>query len=117
MKNVEEMIAKVSELYENDAIHVKRGFRLRTQGNSLVASNHLMEEVAEFQAEIIECNREFMLEEAGDVFMIFCHILKRNNISLDEVAASACEKLKRSYTLDPAQVTAIKAGVTRRGRK
>lgn len=116
MKNLETLIQLVSDLYENNAIHVKRGFRLRTEGSNLVASNHLIEEAVELQAELIAENREATVEEAGDLLTLMCHILKRNNISIEEIAASAVEKVARSYTLNPEEVTAITPGVTRRGR-
>jgi phosphoribosyl-ATP pyrophosphohydrolase len=113
---VNRLIAKVKTLYELDAIHIKRGFRLRTEGSVSVASNHLIEEAVELQAELLWGKREAIVEEAGDLLTLFCHILKRTDISLDEVVNSALEKAEKSYTADPEKITAITPGVTRRRR-
>ena len=113
---MQKLIDKVAELYEADAIHIKRGFRVRTQGNMTVASNHLIEEAAELQAELLFGDRPHQVEEAGDLLTLFCHILKRGDITLAEVVDSAVEKAGRNYTMNPLEITAIVAGVTRSGR-
>ena len=111
------LLSKIDSLYEQDAIHIKRGFKVRSEGSSTVASNHLIEEAVELQAEVLEDNREGTIEEAGDLLTLFCHLLKRCHIPLQEVVDLAVAKLERVYTTDPSKVTAITSGVTRRGRK
>ena len=113
---MDKLIEKVRQLYEADAIHIKRGFRVRTEGSLMVASNHLIEEAVELQAELLFGEKPAQVEEAGDLLTLFCHILKRGDISLEEVVDSAVEKAERNYTTDPEQVTAVTPGVTRRGR-
>lgn len=110
------LIDTIERLYEIDAIHIKRGFRVKTDGNKLVASNHLLEEAVELQAEVMVDNREAIVEEAGDLLTLIVHLLKRCDISFDEVIESAVEKCHRIYTTDPKNITAITPGVTRRGR-
>ena len=113
---MQKLIDKVAELYEADAIHIKRGFRVRTEGSLMVASNHLIEEAVELQAELLFGDRPKQVEEAGDLLTLFCHILKRGDITLAEVVDSAYEKACRNYTTDPTKVTAHTPGVTRSGR-
>ena len=119
MKEIQDLLDYVEELHQKDAIHVRRGFKL-SQATALDASNHLLEEAIELQAEVIQ-NQEFgytddMLDEASDVLVCYLHLLRRKCMPLSKVAEHAKEKLQRAFTTDPSKVTAIKPGVTRKGR-
>lgn len=113
---MQKLIEKVKQLYEADAIHIKRGFRVQSEGSLMVASNHLIEEAVELQAELLFGEKPAQIEEAGDLLTLFCHILKRGDISLEEVVEAALAKAEKNYTTNPDEVTAITPGVTRRGR-
>ena len=113
---MQRLIDLIDDLYKLNAYHIRRGFRLK-EGSALIASNHLLEEAIELQAEVIDSDREAIIEEAGDTLAVFCHLLKRTDISLEEVVESALDKVVRSYTTNPAEITAKNPGVTRKGMK
>jgi len=112
---MQKLIDLVDLLYEHNAYHVKRGFRIN-ESSPLIASNHLLEEAVELQAEVIEADREAIIEESGDLLALFCHLIKQTDITLEEVVDSAVNKLNKAYTTNPAEVTAATPGVTRRSR-
>jgi len=114
--SIQNLVDLIDKLHEQDAYHIKRGFPL-SEATPLIASNHLLEEAMEIQAEIIDgSGKDLITEEAGDLLAVFCHLLKMSGISLDEVAGAAMSKLNTVYTTNPDEVTATISVVTRRGR-
>ena len=113
---MKELLSLIDELYEVNAYHVKRGFRLK-EATSLMVSNHLLEEAVELQSEIMANNREAIVEEAGDVIVLFARVLRTTDVGLDEVLTFATKKLNKIFTTDPNKVTAISPGTSRRARK
>lgn len=113
--------AELRELYDEDAIHVKRGFRIRhTQLRTI--TNHLIEEAVELQAAIEDDigtpeQEDAVWEEAADVLLIYMHLLRKRGMGFMQVCRVAMDKLHKNWTTDPAKVTAVNPGFTRRGRK
>lgn len=119
----------VKVLHESNSIHLRRGYRLQ-DGTILTCTNHLLEEMVEAQAELITIPRsgsvdstvlapdeyDRVVEELGDVWAIFCHLLVRLNLSEMEIEKEQIKKLKKLFSNDPSLITAVAPGLTRRGR-
>jgi len=111
-----ELIAFVRELHENNAIHRKRGFGLQ-ESSSILASNHMIEEVVELQAEaVIEQHRDGVIEESSDVLATWLHLLLHCDVSMQEVIDRCTEKLLDTFTYDPNDVLTDTPGYSRRHR-
>jgi phosphoribosyl-ATP pyrophosphohydrolase len=103
------------------ARHVKRGYTINEVRDHHI-TNHLIEEAVELQAACLDdCGtdeqREAVVEEAADVLLLFSHLLLRKGITFGEVMDFAEDKLKKNWTTDPAEVTAVRQGFSRRTRK
>lgn len=120
---------KIVHLNHVNAIHVNRGFRLQ-EVSIAVCSNHMIEEAVEAQAEILSLginnynsttlspgSKELIVEELGDMQVCYHHLLVKLGITPEEVELAAVKKLEKNFTLDESKVTAIKPGLTRKGRK
>ena len=116
-KNFAELGFLIDYLHNVDAIHVKRGFKL-SEATALDASNHMLEEAVELQAEVIagDGSPESVVEEAADTLICYLHLLKRMGVKVDDVTDRAYNKLLEVFTCDPKKVTAVKPGKTRKGR-
>lgn len=116
-----DIAARLEQLYAEDAIHVKRGFPIRHSQIRQI-TNHLIEEVVELQAAIDDDigtpdQLDAVWEEAADVLLVYMHLLRKRGMGFMQVCRVAMDKLKTNWTTDPAQVTAVNPGFTRRGRK
>lgn len=96
------LVEDITKLHASGAYHIKRGFRL----NELpiqIAGNHLIEEAAELQAELLTKNydKKLVTEEASDVLTLLLRILVAADIKLPAVVREARKKLKSRFTTDP----------------
>ena len=106
----------IQRLHESGAIHKKRGFSLADTTPQL-ATNHLLEEVVELQAECtLGGTRETIKQEAADVLAIFMHLLYISSITLEEVINECERKLEATFTNNPDEVISKNPGLTRRAR-
>jgi phosphoribosyl-ATP pyrophosphohydrolase len=112
---LDRLVAAIERLYEMEAVHIKRGFCI-TKATPAVASNHMIEEAVELQAAVLFEGRNEQLGEAADLLMVFLHVLRFTDISIQEVIALAQEKLGKTFTTDPELVTALRDGFTRAAR-
>jgi len=112
---INDLLNKIHELHSSNAQHVKRGFKV-SEIPALVISNHLIEEVTELQAEVIDDDREAFIEEASHVLAVFLHLLQKQGLSLNEIATRSLKMLETNFTTDPAEVTAVTDGYTRKHR-
>ena len=115
MNNINDLIEYISELHRNNAIHIKRGFRLQ-DATPLIASNHLIEETVELQAEVICGNEDGIIDEASDALACLLHLLEMKKITLDVIAKHSKQKLIKVFSTDIGKITAITNGFSRRGR-
>lgn len=106
---------KLNQLIRENAIHVRRGFRLQEVETPFIVT-HLLEETVELQEQVFFGNYDGEVEEASDVFATFLHLLHRRQIPLGVVCQRALHKLDQAFTNDPAKVTATQIGLTRRHR-
>jgi len=122
--NVNKVLDIIRRLKHCDALHVRRGFCIN-DATLTTATNHLMEEVVELQAEmLIGDDVNDAIDEAADVLMVYLHVLelgaRAGKIPREDMLACVCERarlrLNKYWTTDPAQVTATKAGMTRKNR-
>ncbi len=114
-KYLTSLIERLDWCYKHDAIHCKRGFRINDARPS-TASNHFIEEVVEFQAEVLNGNKEKMVEEAGDVLALLLLNLHYNGITLEEVAEASYKKQLRIWVIDQKLVTTTTPGFNRSNR-
>ena len=115
--SVGEITAYIDGLYEKNALHVKRGYPIRNT-NATVTAVHLAEEVVELQAAaLLDGSKDEQLEEAADTLLIYCHLLRHLELEFNQVADFALQKLKGNWTTNPSEVTAVRPGLTRSGRK
>lgn len=115
----------IEELRRRNAIHRKRGFAINDIGVAM-QSNHLIEEVTELQAEIlnrpgvisVERGKALvaLVEEASHVLTVYLHLLIKLGIPLSEVSEKAVQALEKHWTTNPDEVVAEVPGQTRRGR-
>lgn len=110
-----ELVAEVAKLHQLGAYHIKRGFSLK-DSKLTTASNHLIEEAVELQAEVLDGDIDSKIEEAADVLLVFLHLLKISKISLNDVIAFAFKKLTRTFTLDKTKIKTSTPGYTRKNR-
>lgn len=116
MDNLAELLELVDELHRNNAMHIRRGFRLQ-DADVMVCTNHLIEEVVELQAECITQNREAIIEEASDVMAIFLHLLHMHGVALETVVDMCHSKLRNNFTYDENKLATETPGFTRRNRE
>lgn len=112
---IEELIDFIIDLHQHGAIHIKRGFSLRDSSKA-IASNHLLEEAVELQAETMHGTEESITEEASDVLAIWLHLLVHCNISFESVVERCHTKLRQTFTFDESETTTNNPGFTRRNR-
>lgn len=95
--------------------HRKRGFLL-DEKDPVITSNHLLEEVTELQAEILQGNEETILNEAIDVYIVLAHLL--NKLSIDTVAleVAALVQLDKAFTIHKDEILSNNPGFTRQNR-
>jgi NTP pyrophosphatase (non-canonical NTP hydrolase) len=104
----------IEELRRVDAIHVKRGYRIRDIAPPMQAA-HLCEEASELLQEVLNPNsdRAAKADEASHVLSVLVHLLIRLNIPLEEVCSRAVQMLDRNWTTDESKVRCEKPGFTR----
>lgn len=98
INTVEELSARVIRLHKDGAYHRRRGFKLN-DANEFVASNHLLEECVELQAEMQHGNHCRRIEESADVLCVFLHLLYLGGVPLSDVVAKAQQQLDSNFTL------------------
>jgi phosphoribosyl-ATP pyrophosphohydrolase len=112
---MEDLYEFIQKLHLDDAYHIKRGFRL-SEASDIVASNHLVEEAVELQAEIIEDNYDGILAEAADLVSMLIHVLVNRGIPLCCLEDAAIKKLTETFSIDAADIISTMPGLTRRNR-
>lgn len=113
---LDELVSFVHELHNKNAIHRKRGFPL-SESSALLASNHMIEETVELQAEAcIEGHKEGVIEESSDVLATWLHLLLHCDVDFQEVIDKCVEKLLNTFTYDPVDVLTDTPGYSRRHR-
>lgn len=107
----------IEELRRVDAIHVKRGYRIRDIAPPMQAA-HLCEEASELLQEVLNPNsdRAAKADEASHVLSVLVHLLIRLNIPLEEVCSRAVQMLEKNWTTDESKVRCEKPGFTRTHR-
>jgi NTP pyrophosphatase (non-canonical NTP hydrolase) len=107
----------IEDLRRVDAIHIKRGYRIRDIAPPMQAA-HLCEEVSELLQEVLNPNfdRAATADEASHVLSVLLHLLIRLNIPLEEVCSRAVQMLERNWTTDESKVRCEKPGFTRTHR-
>lgn len=115
MSKFNDLILRVQQLHELGAFHVKRGFSLK-DAKLTTASNHLIEEAVELQAEVLDGNYDTKLEEAADVLLVYLHLLHLSKVSFSEVVSFAERKLEKNFTLDRSEIKTKTPGYTRSNR-
>lgn len=114
------LLDMIDTLIETGAYHKRRGFKL-ADASPIFTGNHLIEEAAELQAEVILSealdNYNAVVEEAADTLLCLLHIIKLMRIEPAMVIAIAQSKLSDTFTTNEAEITAIKPGGTRRSRQ
>lgn len=117
------VVDHIDLLYQQQAMHVRRGYKI-TKTKPLVVALHLLEEIAELiEAVTIGKDPAAIVEEAGDVLAVYLHLLRHAQqrhpnaaITVAAVVEACMAKLRRYWTSNPALVTAKKAGFSRRNR-
>ena len=116
---IEELYSKIQKLHAEGAYHIKRGFSLK-DAEPVRTANHLIEEVVELQAEIIEGEYDLSLEEASDVLLVYLHLIHLLGIDfgvyLSHIIDCANKKLDKNWTLDKSKILTNTPGFTRRNR-
>lgn len=119
---IKKLYNEIYKLHQQGAYHVKRGFSLK-DASALTASNHLIEEAVELQAEVTLGNThidiiayEKAVEEAADVLLVFLHLTVVANLSLYHIIKKAKEKLKQNFTLDKSKIKTNTPGFNRSNR-
>ena len=115
MSKIKQLVNRVRELHEQGAYHKKRGFSLKNTKLS-VATNHLIEEAAELQAEILDGSSKNQIEEAADVLLVYLHLLKISQLEFNDVVKFAADKLEQNFTLNPSEILTTTPGFTRKNR-
>lgn len=105
----------VIALHNAGAFHKRRGFRLDA-ADERDATNHLLEEAVELQAECFRGRYQTQINEAADLLGVFLHLLWMMGIPLPVVVERCAEKLKENFTLDPSEVETATPGFTRGNR-
>lgn len=120
---IKKLFNKIDKLHQQGAYHVKRGFSLK-DSTPLTASNHLIEEACELQAEVTTGDTltdvfayEKAVEEAADVLLVFLHLVVVANLSIYHVIKTAKQKLKKNFTLDKTEVKTNTPGFNRSNRQ
>jgi phosphoribosyl-ATP pyrophosphohydrolase len=122
MNSVTDIQEYIASLYSIEARHVKRGYCINDSQLCHI-TNHLLEEAVELQAACLEVHGSpeeqaaDVTEEAADVLLLFSHLLLRKGLRFEDVLSKAAEKLRTNWTTDPAEVTAVRKGFSRRTRK
>jgi hypothetical protein len=113
---------RIEELRRRNATHRKRGFQINDIGEAMV-SNHLIEEVTELQAEILNLGNlghskrwTAVVEEASHVLSVYLHLLIKLGVPLGDVCDKAIQTLDKHWTTNADEVVAEAPGQTRRGR-
>lgn len=122
-RSLQDVAAHIDLLYSQQAIHVRRGYRI-TKTKPIVVAMHLLEETVELIESVTTGgDAEAIIEEAGDVLGVYLHLLRhaarkhpQANITIETVIDGCLDKLKRYWTSNPALVTAQKPGFGRRNR-
>lgn len=107
---------RVSEFHLLGAYHKKRGFSL-SQSKLTTASNHLIEEVVELQAEVLDGTYDTKREEGADVLLVFLSLLWISNMSFSEIVDVASKKIEKNFTLNKDEVLTNNPGFTRKNRE
>lgn len=106
----------IDGLYVTNSIHVRRGYHIKDTTVEVIAT-HFMEEAAELlEAVLVSKDEDAIIEEAGDVLGLYLHLLRKNDVSSQDVIRSALSKLGRYWTTDPSKVTAQEAAFGRKKR-
>jgi NTP pyrophosphatase (non-canonical NTP hydrolase) len=104
----------IEDLRRVDAIHIKRGYRIRDIAPAMQAA-HLCEETAELLQEVLSprLDRTSLVDEASHVLSVLVHLLIRLDIPLEEVCSRAVQMLERNWTTDEKKVRCKEPGFTR----
>lgn len=106
----------IDGLYITNAIHVRRGYRIKDTTPEVIAI-HIMEECVELvEATLVSKDPDSIKEEAGDVLSLYLHLLRKCGISSQDVIRGALGKLSRYWTTDPEKVNTEEAGFGRQNR-
>lgn len=117
MGSFDKLIALVKELHDKGSYHKKRGFSLR-DSTAQLASNHMIEEAVELQAEAtITHDRDATIEESADVLATWLHLLLHCEIVFQEVVDRCDSKLREIFTDDPSEIGTTTPGIMRRHRQ
>ena len=112
------LFQKIADLWERNAYHIKRGYRIQEQSTTK-AGCALIEESMELLAELLEEDKADMAavtEEAADVLICLTRILFDCDISVADVLAQADKKLQAIWVNSLAEVRTNTPGFTRRSR-
>lgn len=115
MNSIKRLNRRIHELHALGAYHKKRGFSLK-EAKLSTASNHLIEEATELQAEMLDGDSATQVEEAADVLLVYLHLLRISNLTLKDVVKFARQKLERNFTLDKSEVLTDTPGYSRKNR-
>ena len=115
INDVSSLIERIKELHTQGAYHIKRGFSLK-DSKKTTASNHLIEEAVELQAEVLDGDVITKTEEAADVLLVYLHLLYISGISFADVRDFAQFKLEKDFTLDKSKILTTTPGYTRKNR-
>ena len=113
--DLESLDRRIQQMHKAGSIHRRRGFRL-SDATPELASNHMLEEAVELQAEVQWGNYQSQIEEAADLLNVFLHLLWMSGIPLTAVVAAGHQKLTDNFTEDEKFINP-KSGVTRRSRE
>ena len=113
----EHLFSVVEKLHQSPHYHVRRGFGLGDLPVHL-ASNHLIEEATELQAELLmpTPDREKVLKELADVIGVFHCICVKLGVTPQMLMTLAATNLQETFTSDTSKVRGPLGGVTRSTR-
>jgi phosphoribosyl-ATP pyrophosphohydrolase len=113
--DINELDLKIRALHKAGAYHRKRGFRLN-EAEPVLASNHVIEEAVELQAECVYGTYHSQLDEAADLLCVWLHLLWLSGVPLSVVLERASQKLDQNFTLNPDEVETKTPGRLRSNR-
>lgn len=114
-EHIAELDRYIHELDKRGAWHKRRGFRL-SDATTQIATNHLLEEAVELQAEMANGNFASQIKEAGNLLGVFLHLLWMAGIPLERVISSTFKTLDENFTFDESEIVTNQRGFTRATR-
>mgnify|MGYP000190292959 CR=1 FL=1 len=107
----------VEQMHQTPHYHVRRGFVLGDLP-AAIASNHLIEEAAEAQSELLvpAPDRAKVLKELADTIGVFHRLCVKLGMTPQMVMDVAVTNLKETFTTDLAAVRCPLGGITRSTR-